>query len=166
MFDELIGGSTADSPYLEVQASAKSAAGRALAKLNRKAEARAYFEAALKTHRVLLQESRNSTEQQLNSTVGMIAACEGYRMMGDLTTALSICRSAVELAESIEKRGPREPAVLYLVGNAYLEYARTLPAAEARQWFEKDAALWRGGPDSNQYVELRKRQAAANLARF
>jgi eukaryotic-like serine/threonine-protein kinase len=140
-----------------------------LSRLGQAADAQALLEAGLKSERTLVDRTKGALLYRRSLLRSLVSAAATWRNLGNTGASLATAREGAELASGLEPRRPHEVALLYIVGNAYIEYARCLMFAkqreEARVWFEKDAAIWRGWQQPNRYVQLRQRQAQTNLAR-
>jgi hypothetical protein len=139
-----------------------------LSRLGRGAEARSLIESALATHRDLAGKNQGALYYRISYLRAMVSAAACYRQLHDLPAALEWNRQATDLAAQLTPLRPNEVMLQWVVGNAYVEYGRYLrqsgDSAKAREWMEKDAAMWRDWKNPNSYVQLRQKQAEKNLS--
>jgi eukaryotic-like serine/threonine-protein kinase len=157
---------TADST--EILASTRLLVAEHLSRLGQSRKARDLLQSGLAEERTLVDKTKDAIHYQRALLRELARAAAIYRNLDDLPSALRVSQEAAELAVRLQPQRPREAALLYVVGNAYVERAHCMMRANQRdqalQWFERDAALWRDWPRPNEYVALRQRQALSNLA--
>jgi tetratricopeptide (TPR) repeat protein len=141
-----------------------------LSRLGRAPEARGMIDRALALHAQPAALTKASIYFQCARLRALTGVASCYRALRDLPAALETNRQATALAEQLEPQRKGEVALLWAVGNAYVEYARywqqTGARDQARQWLEKDAAIWRGWEDPTPYIQLRQRQSEQNLRNY
>jgi eukaryotic-like serine/threonine-protein kinase len=154
----------------EVQASTQLLVADHLGRLQRAAESREMLEIGLRSERAIVARTKGAIPYQRALLRSLAGAAATYRMLGDKDAALNAAREAAYLASKLQPARPHDVSLLFVAGNAYAEYGRCLVFSQqpgaAKEWFEKDAAIWRDWSVPNQYVRLRQRQAQANLAAF
>ena len=149
----------------ELLASTRLLLGEHLARTGKGSEAREAVRAGLASYQTLLDKTHQAAYMRRSWLRSLSSAARVYRTLNDLPAALSASREAAESAAVWHARESKEIAVLYVLGDCYVEYGRVLLRAklpeDARRWFEKDAAIWRSFPRDNLYVARRAREAAA-----